>query len=91
MIAFNLTPRTNVASGSPYVRMSADGGHSLSASALRPAGLWGVSTRHGHRLAFYALHLEQGGKFMEVVNWMVGAGETINVLPHTISRYIRRS
>ena len=85
MIAFNLTPR-NVCSGSPYVRMSVME-DIVECERTAPGWIMG-----GARLA-WSSHLRpyiwnRGSKFMEVVNWMV-QGETINVLPHTISRYIR--
>lgn len=84
MIAFNLTPR-NVCIGSPYVRMSV---MEDIVECERTAPGWIMGVLDSPVVSFTPYIWNRGSKFMEVVNWMV-QGETINVLPHTISRYIR--
>ena len=84
MVAFNLTPR-NVCAGSPYVRMSV---MEDIVECERTAPGWIMGVLDSPVVSFTPYIWNRGSKFMEVVNWMV-QGETINVLPHTISRYIR--
>ena len=84
MVAFNLTPR-NVCAGSPYVRMSV---MEDIVECERTAPGWIMGVLDSPVVSFTPYIWNRGSKFMEVINWMV-QGETINVLPHTISRYIR--
>lgn len=84
MIAFNQTPR-NVCAGSPYVRMSV---YEDIFECERMAPGWIVGVLDSPVVAFSPYIWNRGNRFMEIVNWMV-QGETINVMPHTISRYIK--
>ena len=84
MVAFNLTPR-NVCAGSPYVRMSV---MEDIVECERTAPGWIMGVLDSPVVSFTPYIWNRGSKFMEIVNWMVH-GETINVLPHTISRYTR--
>ena len=84
MVAFNLTPR-NVCAGSPYVRMSV---MEDIVECERTAPGWIMGVLDSPVVSFTPYIWNRGSKFMEIVNWMVH-GETINVLPHTTSRYTR--
>jgi hypothetical protein len=84
MIAFNQTPR-NVCAGSPYVRMSVYE-DIFEAEKVSPG--WVIGTLDAPVVAFIPYIWNRGNRFMEIMNWLMH-GDTINVLPHTISRYIR--
>lgn len=84
MITFNQTPR-NVCIGSPYVRMSV---MEDIVECERIAPGWIIGVLDSPVVSFSPYIWKRGNRFMEVVDWMVH-GETINVLPHTISRYAR--
>lgn len=84
MIVLNQTPR-NVCAGSPYVRISVV--EDLYESEKIAPG-WVIGVMDSPVVGFSPYIWKQGNKFMELADWYM-KGQTINVLPNTISRYAR--
>jgi hypothetical protein len=86
LIVFNQTSKT-FCTGSPFVRITSIEDILESGYRMKPG--WFIGTLDAPVISFNAYIWRHGSRFMKIADWLKNTPDVINVLPHTIARYIR--
>ena len=86
MIAVNQTTR-KIYWGSPYIRASTFEDLRETCPLVSPG--WLVTTIDAPVIAFSSYIWKRGNVFMQMIDWLHGSENIVNVTPHVISRYAK--